>query len=221
MFLPSSLDRPTPRSNRSLFGEIVDMGGRLISEYPLGTTARRFHFHRRNQLIAAAADAVLVIRARRKSGTMLTARAALDLGVPLFVIPGSPSDPLSGGNALLLENGARRVSGPRQLLGELSAARQVSFSSESASQGAIADGMDPREIEIVNILRAMPQSHHPDSLAVMTGLPIRSLSAALVLLEARGIIGSMDGRYFVCGAGVSTSDPAEALCEENCGKSEC
>jgi DNA processing protein len=114
--LPGGLEAITPRAHLRLFEDIVACGGALISEYPPGARAERFHFRRRNHLIAALSSSVVIIRAERRSGTMLTAEAAVRLGRPLYVIPGAPDDPLAEGCLDLLMDGARPVRDGRDVL---------------------------------------------------------------------------------------------------------
>lgn len=106
--LAGGVDKPTPVRNASVFEAILGRGA-LISEYPPGTRPRRYHFHRRNDLIAALGDVTLVVRAGLKSGTMITARAARTLGRPLCAIPGALDDPLTEGCHQLLVDGAQCV----------------------------------------------------------------------------------------------------------------
>jgi DNA processing protein len=113
--LAGGVERPTPRTNASVFEATVDHGA-IVSEYPIGTKPRRFYFHRRNELIAALGDTTLVVRAAVESGTMITARAALALGRPLCALPGGLDDPLAQGCLELLVEGARCVRGAEDIL---------------------------------------------------------------------------------------------------------
>lgn len=113
--LPSSVDAPSPAQNRALFEHIVQKGGALISEYPLATPTRKHFFARRNALIAALGQRLLVIRARQTGGSMLTVTAARELGRPIYVVPGSPEDPTSAGCNELLRQQATPVWLPEHL----------------------------------------------------------------------------------------------------------
>lgn len=102
--MPAGLHCLTPASNRALFGRIVEQGGALISEYPLDVPAKRYHFPRRNRLIVALSDGILVLEARQKGGTMLTARAALAHGVRVCVVPYHPGASHAAGSLELLSD---------------------------------------------------------------------------------------------------------------------
>lgn len=114
--LPSGLSNLSPKSNRRLFADIVENGGLLVSEYPPDCGVRRYHFRRRNRLMAAMSRGVLVLRAAKKSGTMLTVEAARKLERPLAAMPGTPDDPLSRGCHDILRHGGRLVAMGEDLL---------------------------------------------------------------------------------------------------------
>jgi DNA processing protein len=99
---------------------MVAAGGGVITPFPPEAPPRKWHFPRRNWLLAAWSDGVLVTEARLKSGSLVTARLALDLGRELWVCPGAPEDPSAEGpNALLREGAARICLSPADLLEDL------------------------------------------------------------------------------------------------------
>ena len=114
--LPAGLRRPSPKSNRRLFRDVVGAGGLLVSEYPPDSGVRRYHFQRRNSLIAAMSRGVLVLRAGENSGTQLTVDAARRLERPLGAVPGAPDDPLSKGCHEILRRGGRLVARRQDLV---------------------------------------------------------------------------------------------------------
>ncbi len=102
--LPCGLGALSPRANLRLFGGIVASGGALISELPPTVTPRAFAYRRRNRILVGVSDAVVVARASLKSGTMIMARAALELGVPLGVMPPTYLDVDAKGSCTLLRD---------------------------------------------------------------------------------------------------------------------
>ena len=108
-FMPGGFDQLTPKSNTDLFERITHRGA-LMTEYPMGTDVRRYHFPRRNRLIAALGDGTFVVRGDVDSGTMLTAEAALDLGRPIGALVGGLDEPLAAGCLkLIVEEGAQAL----------------------------------------------------------------------------------------------------------------
>lgn len=107
-----------PSRNRALT-EHIAAEGVILSEFPLGTPASRFHFPRRNRLIAALGQGVLVVEAALQSGSLITARLAAELGREVFAIPGSIHSPLSKGCHRLLRDGAKLVESAQDIFEEL------------------------------------------------------------------------------------------------------
>lgn len=116
----SGLDHPYPPEHRPLMDRMVAARGGVITPFPPEAPPRKWHFPRRNWLLAAWTDGVLVVEARLKSGSLVTARLALDLGKELWVCPGAPEDPSAEGpNSLLREGAARICLSPADLLEDL------------------------------------------------------------------------------------------------------
>jgi DNA processing protein len=120
----SGLEQPYPPEHQPLMERMVAAGGGVITPFPSEAQPLKWHFPRRNWLLAAWTDGVLVTEARLRSGSLVTARLALDLGKELWVCPGSPEDPSAEGpNALLREGAAPICLSPIDLLMELDPAR--------------------------------------------------------------------------------------------------
>lgn len=116
----SGLDHPYPPEHRGLMDRMVAAGGGVITPFPPGAKPQKWHFPRRNLLLAAWAQGVLVMESRLRSGSLVTARLALDLGRELWVVPGAPEDPQAEGpNELLRQGAARPCRSPRDLLEDL------------------------------------------------------------------------------------------------------
>jgi DNA processing protein len=114
--LGSGLDQVYPASNRGLARRILEQGGALLSEYPPGTRPARWNFPARNRIIACLARAVVIVEAPEKSGALITANFALELGRELFVASSGMASPLGAGNRALAEDGAGVVSGIEDII---------------------------------------------------------------------------------------------------------
>jgi DNA processing protein len=118
----SGLDHPYPPEHAPLMDRMVAAGGGVLTPFPPEAPPRKWHFPRRNWLLAAWTTGVLVTEARLRSGSLVTARLALDLGREVWVCPGSPEDPSAEGTNFLLREGAARVClSPQDLLEDLGA----------------------------------------------------------------------------------------------------
>ncbi len=104
--IAGGLDRPYPRENERLQRRIAEEGGLVVSEAPLGTAPLARHFPRRNRIVAGLSLGVVVVEAALASGTLITARLAVEAGRPLFAVPGHPLDPRSRGSNELIRQGA-------------------------------------------------------------------------------------------------------------------
>ena len=116
----SGLDHPYPPEHRGLMDRIAASGGGVITPFPPGAPPLKWHFPRRNLLLAAWTQGVAVMEARYRSGSLVTAKLALDLGKEVWACPGPPEDPLSEGpNRLLREGAARACLSPQDLLDDM------------------------------------------------------------------------------------------------------
>lgn len=107
--LGNSLDRIYPKENEILYKKIIEMGGCILSEYPIGTQINKMNFPARNRMISGMSKAVLVTEAKQKSGTLLTVDFALEQGRDVLVVPGNINSLYSVGTNELIKQGARMV----------------------------------------------------------------------------------------------------------------
>lgn len=104
--MAGGIEQIYPPENRSLYDEILERNGAIISEMPMGWEPRARDFPRRNRLIAGISLGLLVVEAAKRSGSLITARLAADCGRLVFAVPGSPLDPRSSGTNGLIKDGA-------------------------------------------------------------------------------------------------------------------
>ncbi len=191
--LGTGIDRTYPRETRRLHARVRERG-LLLTPYPLGTPPNAPNFPARNRIVAALADSVTVVAATEDSGSMSTARAALDAGTEVSAVPGSPDDPLSRGTNRLLRDGARPILEPADLLDPLVGIGVVRAEAFRRDRGSGAppspDDDDPLLREIAALART------PDELAEILGRPVGDVVARLVELELRGRAERLPGRRF-------------------------
>ncbi len=119
--LGTGADVVYPRNHAELVRRILAEGGLIMTEFPLGTPARPHHFPRRNRIVAGLSHGVLVVEAALKSGSLLTARLAVEMDREVFAMPGSIHSPLSRGPHALIQQGAKLVENVTDILNELEA----------------------------------------------------------------------------------------------------
>jgi DNA processing protein len=180
--LPNGLNQPYPRTHAQLYARVRETGA-LLTELDDPFEPIAFQFLRRNRLIAAMADAVVVVQAAERSGALSTAAHATELGRPLFACPAAPWDPRGGGVLGLLARGARQCTRAADVL-------SIFETAEATEPDAPRVDRDP----IVRCLGA--SARHPDEIARVSGLPIGDVYRRLVELEMEGRIEARPGgRY--------------------------
>jgi len=188
----TGIDRIYPRRNAVLAHRIAEEGC-LISEFPLSTHARAEHFPVRNRIIAGMTRATVVIEAAAKSGSLITAHAALDAGRDVYVLPGSVHAPQSVGCHALIREGGRLVASPEDLLEDLGLREPG-----RAGQKVRAD-LPPVPVDETAGWLLAAIGHDPigaDELATRLQLAPSDMIASLLSLELAGVVERLPGGAF-------------------------
>jgi DNA processing protein len=189
--LGCGLDVAYPSQHGQLREKIRQQGA-LITEFPLGLEPRPWHFPVRNRVIAALSAATMVIEAAPRSGSLITAHHALELGREIYALPGSVFDASSRGPHGLIRDGATLVESPEQILESLKPARRLPL--ELSPPVAPPPRPLPKGLNGKLLDRLPPgEARSPDELAEATGLPMHQLLAALLDLELAGWIRRLPG----------------------------
>ena len=197
----TGLDRVYPAQHRGLAHQIAENGA-LLSEFPPGTGPLAANFPRRNRIISGLSLGTLVVEAALRSGSLITARAALEQGREVFAIPGSIHNPLTRGCHALIREGAKLVETGDHILEELAALISVSLSrAENKPPADQAPGgkQEAEKLagEYLQLLDFM--GYHPvsiDQLVERSGLTPEQVSSMLLVLELEDhIAGGAGGRY--------------------------
>lgn len=190
-----------PASHRSLAQTIADKGA-LVSEFPIGTPPLQSHFPRRNRIISGLTIGTLVVEAAKQSGSLITARLALEQGREVFAIPGCIHNPLAKGCHELIRQGAKLVETAQDVIEELGALlkyvthtadsreRQMDMDMEVEKQRFALTIEQRKVLELVGY-----ECTTVDTLIVRTGLTSRLVSSMLLDLELQGYLASVPGGY--------------------------
>jgi DNA processing protein len=182
--LGSGLQRVYPQENKNLAARILDSGC-LLAEVPPPVGPMPWRFISRNRILAALARGVLVVEAGEKSGALITADFALDLGLEVFAVPGSIFAAQSQGCLRLLQEGAKLVRNAEDVLQELGLA------TPSAQPSLI---LSPEEERVHALLQEGPLGL--DELIQKSGLAPAQMLALLTLLEVKGAVHPLPGRLY-------------------------
>jgi DNA processing protein len=197
--LACGLDIVYPPEHTKLAVEITQHGA-LVSDYPLGTQPRAEFFPRRNRILSALSLGVLVVEGDEDSGSLITARNALDQNREVFAVPGSIYAPTHrGANKLIQKGEAKLVSRTEDILEELNLT--MTTASQQLELREVAPD-DPTEARLLKVLSHQPS--HIDEVQRASGLPIASVSSALALLELKGMVRQVGPMSFVRAREVSS-----------------
>jgi len=193
--LAGGLDRIYPDENVPLAEAIVDHGGALVSEMPLGWEPRARDFPRRNRLVSGLSLGVVVIEAAKRSGSLITARLALEQNREVFAVPGSPLDPRSEGANSLIQQGAMLITGAADIIETLRHAdpsQKVLFEDDEMGEFAF-DGMEgdaedmPAPDARMRLMAALSVTPVPvDALIQQTGLSAGAVQIILLEFDLAG-----------------------------------
>jgi DNA processing protein len=191
----TGLDQIYPRRNNAL-GERIKAEGLLVSEYSLGTPVLGANFPRRNRIIAGLAQGCLVVEAALQSGSLITARLAVEGGREVFAIPGSIHSPQSKGCHALIRQGAKLVESAQDVLDELPPTAALPAAAVSGVDQAPEplQGVPAEQRRVLEAMGFEPASL--DSLMARGGWPAAELSAHLLELELGGWVARLAGQLY-------------------------
>ncbi len=184
--LGSGCDVIYPARNRKLYNDIIDSGGLIISEYEPGAQPLRHHFPRRNRIISGLSDAVLVMEASVKSGSLITAHAAIDQGRCVLALPGNVTNPMTRGTLKLIKEGAVPIATASDVLEELGL---------SLGQASDQAGSSKSDLEKA-LVRIEPAT--ADQISALLGKEVYDIMLQLTILEMSGKVKRLPGGLFVC-----------------------
>jgi DNA processing protein len=185
----TGLDRVYPAANRNLAHQIAQTGA-IVSEYPLGTKPLARYFPERNRIISGLSVGVLVVEAALKSGSLITARLAMEQGREVFAVPNSINSAQSKGCHQLIRQGAKLVESGEDILEDLGAMLQLSFFTENSQ--SLAKKTD--NSGLLEWIEYEPISL--DELVVLSKMAVSDIQAQLIILEMADKIEAMSaGRW--------------------------
>ena len=177
----------SPRTNFNLAQEIIKKGC-LVSEIALGNPINKGNFPVRNRIISGLSLGTLVIEADQESGSLITAKFALEQNREVFAVPGPIFSPVSRGTNHLIKQGAKLVTAVQDILDELNIIPQTSTELLVAAVG-------PEEKQLLDFLGTEPQ--HIDDIVRIIGLPVAQVRSNLTMLEMKGRVKNIGGAKYL------------------------
>lgn len=201
----TGLDRYYPRENTKLVQEILDTGGCIVTQFPLGTPPLAEHFPFRNRIISGLSYGVLIVEASERSGSLITARLATEQGRDVMAVPGNITSGNSFGTNYLIKSGAKLVQQWQDVVAELPSEIAATILpppidkekdvSERPQQALVPADLNPQERKVWDILNP-DEPTHIDILLESSSLSFGDLNAALVSLDIRDLIRVLPGKHY-------------------------
>jgi DNA processing protein len=187
--LGSGVDVIYPPEHRKLADAIIENGA-IISDYPMGTQPEGTNFPPRNRIISGLSLATIVIEAGERSGALITADFAVEQGRDVFAVPGNVLSPASKGTNRLVQNGAYAMVSPQDVLDVLNLTEVEAI--QTARQVLPGDSTEAKILSIVNF-----EPTHIDEICNAVGFPVGIVSAALTMMELKGMVQHVGSMRYV------------------------
>lgn len=187
--LGCGVDQIYPPENRVLAEKMI-ANGAVISDYPLGTPPEGVNFPPRNRIISGLSLASVIIEAGQRSGALITAQYAVEQGREVFALPGRVTDPHSKGTNRLIQKGAHPLLAPEDLIEALNL---TLVTEQQIARQALPT--NPTEAALFGVLG--PEPTHIDEIGRQVDMPIEQVSAALALMELKGMVRQLAGMQYV------------------------
>lgn len=189
--LGSGLNDPAiyPAKHLRLAHQIIESGGAIVSEYPINTPPHQYHFPERNRIIAGITKATVIVQAATKSGSLITARLALESDRDVAAIPGHITDPLSAGTNYLIQQGATPILSSQDITDLLDIDTTI-----NETQQLQLDLTKKQQI-VLTALSASPL--HVDQISIITKVATPILSVTLTELELLDVAQHIGGMKYI------------------------
>lgn len=189
--LGNGIDVIYPKENGNLYKEIIE-NGLVLSEYPPGVQPMPYNFPRRNRIISGLSMGIVVVEAAAKSGSLITARYALEQGREVYALPGNVNNKNSTGTNLLIRDGAKLITSCKDILDDVF----PMFSSKKEKSEPLDEAnLTKEEKEMIKYIKM--GYWDADKLCQKLNLPIHEIQNTLTMLEIKGRIAIYKGNYFI------------------------
>ncbi len=202
--LGTGIDGVYPKENAKLVDEILDAGGAIVSQFPLGTPPLKDNFPYRNRIISGLSLGILLVEASERSGSLITARLAMEQNREVLAVPGNITSKNSFGTNYLIKSGAKLVQQWQDVVSELPQEISAAIlppkidekkTKETKQSEFVPAGLDDNERKIWQFLSA-DEAAHFDTLLEESGLSFGDLNAVLLGLEMRELVRTLPGKHY-------------------------
>jgi DNA processing protein len=192
--LGSGLESLYPKENRKLMEKITERGA-VVSEFPLGTEPFAGNFPRRNRIISGLAQAVVVVEAAEKSGSLITSGFALDQGRDVMAVPGNVTSDVSRGTNRLIKEGAKLIEDWEDIAEELPSPLREKLLAQKEGETQPLPLLNDEEAAVYKLMKT-DELIHIDELLEQSSLSVSELLVLLLNLEIKGLITQSPGKCY-------------------------
>jgi len=197
--LGTGIDVCYPKENKKLYEKVLERGA-IVSEFPTGSHPAPENFPVRNRIIAGIPLGVVIVEGKQYSGSLITARLAMEFGREVFGVPGNVTQEVSFAPNLLIKQGAKLVTNAEDVIEELPTPVRAALVKAEAVESEqrnllLVDGLSPVQRKLYGLLSA-EESRHIDDIVDTSGLNSSEVLATLFDLEMQGIIRQLPGKQF-------------------------
>jgi len=197
--LGTGIDVCYPKENKKLYEKVLERGA-IVSEFPTGSHPAPENFPVRNRIIAGIPLGVIIVEGKQYSGSLITARLAMEFGREVFGVPGNVTQEVSFAPNLLIKQGAKLVTNAEDVIEELPTSVRAALVKAEAVESEqrnllVADGLSTVQRKIYELLSA-EESRHIDDIVDTSGLNSSEVLATLFDLEMQGIVRQLPGKQF-------------------------
>ena len=200
--LGTGIDGAYPKENTRLIKEIVDSGGAIVSQFPLGTPPLKDNFPYRNRIISGLSLGVLIVEASERSGSLITARLAMEQNREVMAVPGNITSANSYGTNYLIKSGAKLVQQWQDVVAELPSEiaaailpPRIDETDDSGGREKSPEGLNANELKVWSLL-SYDEPVHIDSLVESGRMSFGDLNTALVARDIRDLIRVLPGKNY-------------------------
>ncbi len=198
--LGTAIDNIYPKSSTRLFHQLIERGA-IISEYPPKTVSYKWRFLRRNRIVSGMSQAVCVIQAPEKSGTMNTVKLATEQSKDVYAVPGNPLNPQNAGPNLLIDKGVKIALSPQTIIEDVLRShpnievKQFLAQTPTTAPPKEIPNLSPEEQKILSLVNTTHT--HIDEISRELNIHISSLNSILTMMEIRGLIKQLPGQLYI------------------------
>lgn len=190
--LGNGIDQIYPKCNYDLYQK-MEIDGTIITEFPLGEKPMRYNFPQRNRIVSGLSEALIVVEAKERSGTLITANHALEQGKDVFSIPGNINSVFSKGTNNLIRDGAIPLLDMEDILSEVKGLKKLVY--KRSREKIDLSSCSKMEIEILEILKEKPQ--HINQISYMLKIDIQKVKSLLTGMKLKNIIKEISSGTFM------------------------